>query len=184
MKAARGQPLTLRRIYANCRLPEGGCKLWKGGANKGGYPFLYDPAIYASGAHKTGMVSGRIAVWRIKHGTAPHGHKMVMTCGNRLCLAHEHMQPMTFAAAQRFAAQAGAYSSLRHCVARITNSRSSAKLTREKAQRIRADVLAGAGRQEQADLYGVSRSTVDQIVRGTRWGVMLAPNASVFTQAA
>lgn len=180
----QGAPMTLTRIYKNCKLT-GDCRLWKGGLNKGGYPFIYDPAIYAEGSHKSGMIAGRVAVWKIKTGKrAPEGRKLVMTCGNRTCLAHAHMQPMTFVEAQQFAVSQGAYSSLKRRVACVANARKHSKLGRERAGVIKARIDAGESRQALADEYRVDRTTIDQIARGERWKQMAAPNSSVFCMAA
>lgn len=148
------------------------------------YPFIYDKERYCTGPKNNGMVSTRGAVWKASGRPMSEGCRLVMTCRNRLCLCISHMAPMTYSEAQKFAAEGGAYKSLRHNVARLVNSRKHAKLDRDKVLAIKAEVAAGRRRKDIANERGLCRSTVDQIMRGVRWSTTLAPNASVFNQAA
>ena len=147
-------------------------------------PFIYDADRYAAGTKRNGMVGGRVAIWRLSGQEIPVGHKLVMTCKNRTCLRREHMQPMTFVETQQFAILCGAYKSLKRSVAGVVNARKNAKINAGIAAEIRADVAAGRRRKEIAAERGLCRSTIDQIVRGDRWAVTFAPNASVFHMAA
>ncbi len=154
-----------------------------------GYPYVYDPATYERrlAASKSGRANGMKPashiVWETEHGPVPKDRRLVLTCRNRDCLAIEHMALMTKAEAMAFAAEAGAWDTVKHRIARVNNARKNAKLTQEQAAQIRESVLVQNQRREHvAQQFGVCPSTVNYIIRGDRWASQIA-GSSIFRLA-
>ena len=168
---------SLTAIYARC-VTRGGCKLWQGAMSRG-YPYIYDPELYARTGGK-GMVMGRGFVWLIKHGK-PHTGTVAMTCGDKMCLAHEHMVDTDKSGAQKIASSFGAYDTVRHKVARRVNAQKLAKLTPEIVKGIRQRVAGGEKQAAVAASLGVTISTISSVVRRVTWKEdRMARNCSVF----
>ena len=186
-------PLTLKRIYARC-VVRGECRVWQGGMSRAGYPYIHDPLKYeralAQGSGGSSR-SGRIVVWRLKHGSEPEG-RLMMTCGNKHCLNPAHMLLVSEGVKQRMFSAAGSYDSIPHQVARLANSRNAAKLSMQIARELRADLGAmkhrEPGRQEAviaaAARLGVQPSVIYGVLRGRSWQETSAPNSSVWRMVA
>ena len=180
-RSIKAGPMTLTAIYARC-IYRGDCRLWQGGLSRQGYPSIYTPALFASG-HHTGCQSGRGLVWSLKHGKPGEG-VITTTCGDKLCLAQSHLIDISRTELGRIAAERGSYKSAQHVTARLANSRKAAKLTLESARNVRVRVAAGETTATVAADLGVSVRHVRDVVRGAAWAERMAPNASVFWQAA
>lgn len=192
MKPRRKQGLapSVTSILSTCT-ERGECRLWQGAFSANGYPYVYDGRDYAagrlaSGQRVNGMRSGRTLMWELARGPVPEGkNRIVLSCGNKACLAPAHLLAMSHGEAARLAAERGAYKTARHKVASTVTARRNAKLTPDKAELIRHRVLVNEEpRAQVAESLNVCRSLVDQIIRGDRWNVQMAPNASVFHQRA
>lgn len=180
--------MTPKSILRNCYRDKG-CMRWKGGCNERGYPYVYDRATYERrlAASKSGKANGMKpashVIWESEHDPVPKDRRLVLTCRNRDCLAIEHMAMMTTVEAAAFAAEAGAWDTVKHRIARVNNARKNSKLTQDLAAQIRESVLVHKQHRENvAKQFGVCPSTVNYIVRGDRWASQI-PGSSIFRLA-
>lgn len=182
--------MTLTKIYARCK-QQGTCRIWQGATTRKGYPYIYCPDKRRTQNTRGSSECGRPLVWALKHGGRPSG-VIRMTCGNRLCLQHTHMQDVSKTELGRLASEAGSFHSLRHSVARVSNARKSAKLNweavaviRQRASHLKPKTVAR--RREVVALaaqFGVSVEAIYDAMRGRRWQRAPVANSSVFAVAA
>jgi len=180
----KAKPITVSSILAKCSR-DGECRLWNGSINRRGYPQL---SIPGNGGPRTGsgMAPARPIVWALTDGAVPDGHRVVMTCGARLCLARAHMVTLTHREVMRFAADSGAFDSPRQTAARVANARSVSKLTKETAADIRLTVSAAPKSERSAvckalaQAFSVDIRCIEQVARGIRWAPIQIANNSVF----
>jgi hypothetical protein len=156
-----------------------GCLIWNGAVNQDGFPFAYDAEMYKINGGPRSMVSVRRWVWQKVNGPIPAGRVIVLGCRNRLCVEETHMKALTNGEARAFAAEGGAYQSTACKVSRVVNGRRRAKLDIPTTR-----VAAGERRAILATEYGVDSTVIDKIISGLRYAERMAPNASVFHQAA
>jgi hypothetical protein len=167
------------RILMNCE-SQGECRLWKGGLGGRGYPYVWSRKQCRS-------VNARKVIWRKVDPTpVPPTHRIVMTCRNKLCLNCDHMALMTRQESSAFAADGGAYSTVRRLISNAMNARKNSKIgSLERAQELRLAVQSKQLTVQQAAVvYGAHERVVQKIVKGDRWVPRLAPNCSVFHQSA
>lgn len=105
-----GKPRTFSSIRAVCK-KVGDCLNWQGTVSrKGCYPQMHDKSTYDPATRQTKRtVLARRVVFEMRKGPIPAGHRVVMTCCNRLCLNPEHMEAVTPAECCRRAAERGAW---------------------------------------------------------------------------
>ena len=116
MKKTRAtKPRTMTWLRSMCS-QSGECLLWKGPTNKGGYPQTHDKQAYRAGKKQTMLV--RRLVYGMKNGPIPEGARLMMTCGNRLCLNPAHIRPASYRETAAAAAAAGAWKTPRSQIAR------------------------------------------------------------------
>ena len=134
--------------------PMSGCWLWTGGTNERGYGIIGVTAYKGDKAHRVS--------WRIHRGDIPEGVNVLHRCDVPACVNPEHL----FLGTLR--------DNMRDCVAKGRNflpdnrgERSvSAILDWEKVSDIRTRRVTQI---QYAELYGVSRSTVNQVQRNAIW---------------
>ncbi len=114
-KTRTTKPRTMKWLRSMCS-QSGDCLLWKGPTNKGGYPQTHDKQAYRAGKKRTMLV--RRLVYTMKNGPIPEGARIIMTCGNRLCLKPEHMQAANHRQSAAAAAAAGAWKTPKSQMAR------------------------------------------------------------------
>lgn len=153
------QTLLMMRVLENT-IPDCDCLLWTGATSTSGYP------IIKVGSHGCQLVR-RVVAQLAGNELAPR-QPVVATCGRRLCVHPEHLVPSTIAAVAQSAALRGSYGSLQRCRAIAESKRGDkgAKLTMEIVLAIRASTESGP---ELARRYGVTRSHITAIRRGTAW---------------
>ncbi len=159
-----------------CTSSANGCRLWNGALSSDGRPVIHVEGV--------GMRQLNRILWSQKHGEIASGMRVVMTCRNRTCIERDHMALMNHAEASAFAAEGGAWKTLRKRMANITGRRKWAKLKPEDVQQIRVRLAAGEKQSAIAADYPVSREAIKKIKDGRLWSDRIAPNASVFHQAA
>lgn len=151
--------LTLKMIHDRCD-EVGDCWIWKGATGAQGYPIVRRrPAAC--------LLVRRVAV-ELDGRPAKPRQPVTATCGDKLCCNPAHLKPSTPAAIARVAAAKGSFATPERA-ARIAASKrksSQAKLTMEQAREIRMSEESGP---VLAERYGVNRSMIGSIRRGTAW---------------
>lgn len=133
--------------------PDTGCWIWQGYRDpRDEYPYHLVNEQW---------VSARRWHYEQRHGPIPEGLKLLPQCDERRCVCPAHMQP---------SAPPG-----------IMRNRPSNKLDAAQVQTIRA--LAGTVPQREiADQFGISRSHVNQIIRGKSWRNDGEPSSAAYTR--
>lgn len=93
--------------------------------------------------------------WMLTHGDIPEGMDICHTCDNRRCINPAHLFLGTRSDNMRDAREKG----------RIFGQ----KLTRSDVDQIKSMRAAGMTQRQIAQIHGVSRSTVGDIMRGKSW---------------
>lgn len=135
----------------------GDCWIWKQTTSSTGYPIM---KVHGCGCQLVRRLSATLA------GKTPAPRQPVdTTCGEKLCVNPDHMRPTTPQAVAKRAAKRGAWSSVSRA-AKISAARRAGrvKLTDEQVAEIRA---SSEPETKLAPLYGVNRSYIGRIRRGT-----------------
>jgi hypothetical protein len=153
---------------ARCRVEmDGDCIIWAG-------------ALFASNSRPQATFKGRKVlpqreIYRAVHGSdsLPAGALLYMTCRNPLCMAVDHMRPMTHAAffkrlsrdgelhrGATFSAK-GRRAALKRAACRLRSI--------EDARAIRDAVSAGHDKDDIAQRFGITRDYVNKIVAHRSW---------------
>lgn len=141
----------ITRIHLNC-VECADCMVWQGPKSQSGIPRRASKSLR------------RIVYEAAKGPVQPH-LMVSVTCEHSMCLNPEHMKANTKGAVLKRTYATTDLASRRSISSRAT-ARKRAKLNMDKARAIRAsdetiDVLAGR--------YGVDRTLISQIRRGTAW---------------
>lgn len=161
---------TAAELQERCT-PEGNCLLWDG-ALCNGSPQVYATAIRGA---KGRTYQCRRIIFEAMHGPLEPGKYPVMTCRDRRCLNHEHMEAMTVKQIQQLASAEGKFSTPSRRAAISAARRKNGKLNHEKVQAI----LAARTATEAAAAHGIHRSMAARIRRGEAWAEVRG--ASAFT---
>lgn len=133
---------TVSDLRDRCRLVDGHW-LWAG-ALSDGYPRIWAPEHTTRGG---GLVTqtGRRAMWHVKTGQAiPTGWRVFGTCGERTCIAPDHMVCRPVAEQGAVVAQKGSLKgNVRRIVANRASGRQRSKLTPELIALIHASDKTG-----------------------------------------
>ncbi len=140
---------------------DAGCQVWSGAAQGGVMP------IMNIGGN---VMAVRRAVFMAYFGEPVPGMEITNTCETTLCVNPEHLQQISKKTRRRILA--GKRNSLRSASAINKNRELHGKLDMEKVRHIRStdersDVLAG--------LYGVSRTTINNVRAGRAWPDISSP---------
>lgn len=152
--------VTLKMIHDRCA-EVGECWVWQQAVTtRGSYPIM---RVRPGGC----LYVRRIAVALDGRPAQPR-QPVVATCGEPRCCNPAHLQPSTTAAVAKHAAEQGKFSTLtrRAKVAAHRRAAPGTKLTMEIARTIRASTETGP---VLAARYGVNRSLINAIKRGTAW---------------
>lgn len=141
----KGEPfeyITQHQNYAKRKgyvVDEHGCHVWQGQRSQ----------RYPSIKLKGKPVKVHIWAWEEAHGPIPDGMVLHHHCDNPRCINVEHLEVVT--------------------TARNVHLGPQIKLTMEKAEQIRQ--LAGEGYtyRKLAEMYGVSKTTIENVVYGYTW---------------
>ncbi len=148
----------------------GDCWIWSQAASSGGYPIM---KMRGCGC----VLARRLAAQLAGHELAPR-QPVETTCGEKLCVNPDHCKPSTIKAIGKKAGKAGAWSTPQRSAKIAAAKRAKGKLTVEQAAEIRASSESGP---VLAARYGVDKSMVNNIKRGTAWKDYSSPFAGLFT---
>lgn len=110
---------------------------------------------YGRAWFRTGFEDSHRIAWTLTNGPIPHDREVCHHCDNRRCINPKHLFLGTHSENMRDARNKG----------RIAGQ----KLQRGDIPVIRAAVAGGESRVAVAARYGVSRKTVDSLIRGDSW---------------
>jgi hypothetical protein len=154
------------RFAAQVEHAPGGCWLWTGARDRGGY-----------GTFKVGgqtLRTHRVA-YQIVHSGAPRG-PVLHLCGNRLCCKPAHLKVGTLKENVAHMAAHGTLAVGARNGARVHPERlargqdaGSAKLTEKQVETVRKLWTRGASVTALAEKYRVHKSTISRAVRGVQW---------------
>jgi hypothetical protein len=153
-RAGPAKPVEERFWSKVDKTPE--CWIWTGATNSRGYGLTTNKPIPG-----VGCFAHRLS-WFLAYGPIPDDLCVLHRCDNRECVRPDHLWLGTRA------------DNLRDMVEKGRQSRGvsqpHAKLTVAKVVEIRRLAAQGASHTRLAGVFGVSRSSVDNVVNGTRWG--------------
>lgn len=161
--------ITLQMIRDRCD-EIGDCWIWKNAVSQEGYPIM---RVRPGGC----ILVRRVAI--ALSGRTPAARQPVTcTCDDRRCCNPKHLELATIASVAQTAAANGAFSSLarRAKIAAHKRASSGAKLTMDDARAIRASDETGPVLAAQ---YGVNKSLIGAIRRGTAWQEYSSPFAGL-----
>lgn len=137
----------------------GTCLIWKGAwASEGTTPSIH---------HEGKSVNVRVALWTSMGKRVPKGHTIKASCGERQCVAPEHLVAVNYRKVPRTLAQ-------KRAVTRAARARS--VLTPEIVAVIRESAET---QTSLAARFGVSLQAVNGIVRNRRWVLAASPFAGL-----
>lgn len=150
--------ITLESIKDRCD-EVADCWLWKNATTQGGYPIVK--------VRGCGCRFVRRVVLDLLGRPAMPRQPVVTTCGEKRCVNPAHLRASTIAAVSQAAAAKGAFSGVARA-AKIAAFRraESAKLDIDKAREIRLSSESGP---VLAARFGVNKSVINSIKRGTSW---------------
>lgn len=153
--------MNLKELAAEFRarcVDDGDCLAWDGAVDSSGCPQVRIP-----GSRKT-FSARRICLEA--DGKKIFGLLATVNCGNKCCLAPEHLVAMTRKQLQKRSGKIYAASVTRN--AKLAEARrKTAKLDFERVAQMRAEV--GLTTRQAAAKYGVTQSTAQKIMRGELW---------------
>lgn len=150
--------ITLETIKDRCH-EVADCWLWKNATSDGGYPIV---KVRGCGCR----LVRRLVLDFVGTPAMPR-QPVVTTCGEKLCVNPAHLKASTTAAVSQAAAAKGAFSGVARAAKIAAFKRAeSAKLDMEKAREIRLSSESGP---VLAARYGVNKSVINNIKRGTSW---------------
>ena len=149
------------------------CLLWTGATGESGHP-IFKP-------HGCGCTLVRRAMFRLAGGELIARQPIDTSCGERLCLNPDPLFQSTVSRIGKKAGARGAWSGLAHRAKNAAAKRGKMKLTLVQAGEIRASEESGP---VLAARYGVNKSLVNSIKRGTAWRDYSSPWAGLGGRAA
>jgi hypothetical protein len=149
--------LEIMRILKSTE-PHGKCLIWTGAVGESGHP-IYKP----TGCPCTLV---RRAVYRLGGRTLTARVPIANTCDERLCVNDAHLFQSTITKIAQKAAKRGVFSGVAKGMKISLAKRGTMKLTTAQASEIRNSTETGP---VLAARYGVNRTLVDGIKRGTVW---------------
>lgn len=156
---------TSERFWAKVDIGAAGeCWPWKGGISKNGYGVFWLDG-HSVGAHRM--------AWELVNGPMPVGMQGNHHCDNRACCNPGHLYPGTQRENQQDCVDRGRKVSAPPHGSRQPN----AKLSEVDAVEIRRKYAAGlVSEAELGETFGVSRSTIEDVIAGKRWRHTLPPD--------
>lgn len=173
----------LARIRARC-VEEGDCLIWQGcissssNASRGGYPII--KVGYGQPCKTVRRAIVEVAGDKNGNRDLKPRQPVETTCGERLCVAQEHLVVSTPVKVGKRMAKAGKLSSLARSAKIAASKRATGKLTMEQALEIRFSDESGP---VLAERYGVHRSQINNIKRGDAWRDHRNPYAALGARA-
>lgn len=152
------------------------CWIWQG-ASRHGSPRIW--TLHIDDMDKA-VLSGPRAVWYIAHGTKLGGRVAYMACWTKGCVCPVHVRAGTRAEVNRLAGNAGLFNrtpqSHAACVANARKARQARGVVDTPADVVLAvRAAAGSGTQKAiGQRFGLPKSTVSRILRGTNFKHLLA----------
>lgn len=132
----------------------GPCWVWTATRDEWGYGKIGYPE---PGVRK--MVFAHRAAWEMENGPIPDGLLVLHRCDNPPCIRGSHLFLGTPA---------------QNMADKVAKGRHPSKITLQQAANIRARVACGDRQSDLAREFGVSPSTVCDIVQGRRWKTAIA----------
>lgn len=145
----------------------GECLIWRGSVSGEGYP-----TMKCGGACR---LVRRVMMEAQNIELAPR-QPVITTCGEKLCISRKHLRKSTVALAAKAAAARGAFSRPDRRAKIAAGKRKIGKLTMEIAREIRLSADTGP---VLAARYGVNRSLINRIKKGTAWVDFASPFAGL-----
>lgn len=174
---------TLELMRLTARTEEvGDCLIWTGalsspgdnGAGRGGYPIIRLTHGHACKTVRRVIVE----LFGDKDGRRDLAARQPVetTCGDRLCIAQDHLVISSPKKVGKRAAKAGKFSSIARSAKISAARRGHMKLTADQAAEIRVSNESGP---VLAERYGVNRSLINGIKRGDVWRDYSSPFAGL-----
>lgn len=160
--------LEIMRIIESTE-PDGNCIIWTGAVGNSGHP-IYKP----TGRRACALV--RREVYRLGGRTLSARKPIDTTCGDKLCVNDAHLAQSTISKIAKKAAARGAWTGLARSMRIAMAKRGKMKLTEQTAREIRNSTETGP---VLAARYGVNRTLVTNIKRGTAWKDYSSPFAGL-----
>jgi len=156
LKRARFKDVT-ERFWRRTKWQENGCREWQGAQHEFGYGVV--------GIGKQTLKTHRVAWW-LTNGPIPEGMQVLHKCDNPPCVNPEHLFLGTDLDNQRDAMQKG-----RHSKPPVWNGAANpaAKLAPNNVKMVRRMLSVGYTHRQIARIFGVTKSTIGRIARGTHW---------------
>ena len=156
---------------------DGECWMWAGALSNEGHPIIHlRQPVYGH----TGCLTVRRFVWLLTHGILQPRAPIGCTCGEKLCVNPAHLYQSTVSKVGKIAAKNGAWKGRDRAIKISMTKRASAKLDIEKAREIRLSLESGPA---LAARYGVHKSLINGIKRGTVWRDHSSPFAALGARA-
>lgn len=166
----KSSSLTKAIMVARC-CEDGDCLIWQRGVDESGAPVM---AVDRQSAR------ARRVMYEICIGPVPAGKNVIATCWNKLCIEPSHLKAVTKTEQMQQASEHGRLFSTSRTIKNMRTKRAtSAKLTAEQVQEMRARRVDGETLAALAAAYGVHLSRVHKIVTGQAWRDF-AVNNSIF----
>ena len=150
-RAIKGEALAY--LYKHVTVETDDCILWPYGISSSGYGQVVESGV---------KINAHVLACRIAHGLCPPNHEVCHSCRNRHCFNPRHVRWGTRAE--------NAADKLRDGTHNRGERHPATRLTETDIRTIRQEHNRGVRYRELADMYGVARVTIGQIVRRDRWG--------------
>jgi hypothetical protein len=136
----------------------GECLIWTGTVSNNGH------AIYKPTGGACTLV--RRAVYKMNGGYLAPRQPIDCRCGEKLCINPDHLFASSIAKIAQKAAALGSFSRPIRCAKIAASKQKAGKITMEQAKEIRGSSEVG---HVLADRYGIDKSLVNKIKKGTAW---------------
>lgn len=156
-------------IHARC-IEDGDCWIWQGGRAGNGTPTMHPPGGGKQVGARRYLAAGM--------GRAIEGRVVTTTCGNKMCLAPEHVLVVTYSRQGKLNhARSGYASNIARCK-KISDSKRAlySKITPEQASAIRSSTETN---KVLGQRYGIAAATAQRIRVGGAWKDYTSPFAGL-----